>query len=133
MSIFTSDKRMLSKVSEFEFPRAPGAAPVPVQEVVQEQCFRIDEVQEVAQREVAVMQEVEWVPPTAGREGPKRQGMNGRSRGCVCVGGRVCMCGWVGGWILPGSRTGLFYVFFRNFFGRMDREDHRACIFQFNM
>jgi hypothetical protein len=35
---------------------------VPVQEVVQEQCFRIDEVQEVAQREVAVMQEVEWVP-----------------------------------------------------------------------
>eukprot|EP00667_Euglena_gracilis_P008748 EG_transcript_8864 len=35
---------------------------VPVQEVVQEPCYRIDEVHEVAQAEVQVFQEVEWVP-----------------------------------------------------------------------
>lgn len=49
--------------------RWPGAVG-PVQEVVQEPCYRIDEVHEVAQAEVQVFQEVEWVPPTRGMGPP---------------------------------------------------------------
>jgi hypothetical protein len=40
---------------------------VPVEEIVREPCYRIDEVEEVAKTEVEVCQEVEWVPRIVGQ------------------------------------------------------------------